>query len=362
MSVKLRAKKIKKGYSLFIDSYQNGSRHKEYLGLYVSKDYTQMNNPRVLKEDKDAWTLANSIYGERLKDSLLGKIGHVSKKARNADFLLYYKDLIESDPKKDNPSYRAALNYLEDFSGGNLPFKSVDRNYLVKFKKYLQSNLSNNTAAIYFRRVNIAWNKAVKEDKIDTNPFKRMDREDKPKIKESETVYLEPEELRKLTSIDPPIKQLYVDAFLFSCFTGLRYSDVARLEWSNIQNGQMVIRQKKSDSKPLYLPLNDNALKVLDRRPKNGKVFSGLQSNTSPINNALRKWARAADLSDHLQENIHFHAARHTYGTTLASNDVPIQTIKELMGHADIKQTMRYAKITDSKKREAVDRFPRIEF
>ncbi len=58
-SVTLRSKPIeKKGFSLFLDIYNEGQRYKEYLKLYVSKDYTKSENKNILKQDKDSWELA----------------------------------------------------------------------------------------------------------------------------------------------------------------------------------------------------------------------------------------------------------------------------------------------------------------
>ena len=66
-SVTLRVKPIvKKGYSLFLDIYNEGLRYKEYLKLYVSKDYTKPENKNILKQDKDNWELAKATQAKRL--------------------------------------------------------------------------------------------------------------------------------------------------------------------------------------------------------------------------------------------------------------------------------------------------------
>jgi len=80
-SVTLRTKAIaKKGFSLFLDIYNEGHRYKEYLKLYVSKDYTHPENKNVLKKDKDSWELSQAIQAKRLllvKESAAGFIPKV---------------------------------------------------------------------------------------------------------------------------------------------------------------------------------------------------------------------------------------------------------------------------------------------
>jgi hypothetical protein len=104
-SVTLRTKAIdKKGYSLFLDIYNEGQRYKEYLKLYVSKDYSKIENKNVLRKDKESWELAKAIQAKRLllmKESIAGFIPRVSKN----DFITYYK---EQATKKNHDSYQNA--------------------------------------------------------------------------------------------------------------------------------------------------------------------------------------------------------------------------------------------------------------
>src|ERR1700754_3068276 len=103
-SVTLRAKPVsKKGFALFLDIYNEGQRYKEYLKLYVSKNYTRPENKNVLKQDKDSWELANSIHAKRLlqvKESVSGFIPKVNRQ----DFIKYYKEkaLIKNHSTYDN--------------------------------------------------------------------------------------------------------------------------------------------------------------------------------------------------------------------------------------------------------------------
>ena len=109
-SVTLRTKLIqKKGFSLFLDIYNEGKRYKEYLKLYVSKDYSKAENKNILKQDKDNWELALAIQAKRIiqvKESAAGFI----PKANKQDFIVYFK---KQALVKAHSTYTNTLNLLE---------------------------------------------------------------------------------------------------------------------------------------------------------------------------------------------------------------------------------------------------------
>ena len=137
-SVTLRTKPIqKKGYSLFLDIYNEGQRHKEYLKLYVTKDYTRPENKNILKEDKGNWELAKAIHAKRLlqvKETVAGFV----PKSYQKDFIIYFK---EKASISNNPNYNHALRHLLIFTkNSKLFFRSIDDIFLRSFIKYFKSN------------------------------------------------------------------------------------------------------------------------------------------------------------------------------------------------------------------------------
>lgn len=144
-------------------------------------------------------------------------------------------------------------------------------------------------------------------------------------------------------------------AYLFSCFCGLRISDVRKLRWRDISMyGEewrvSVVMTKTSD--PVYIPLSRQAVKwlpkvsnpiperaVFDRLPNNGNLGVNLES-----------WAKAAGVDKH----VTFHTARHSYAVTLLTLGADIYTVSKLLGHRSVRSTQIYAKIVDRKKDEAV--------
>jgi len=145
-------------------------------------------------------------------------------------------------------------------------------------------------------------------------------------------------------------------AFTFSCFTGLRISDIQKLKWSEVKDGQVMFRQKKSEKEVVRVPINSTAQAILDSLDrKSEKVFEGLPCKTR-INVCLKKLATQVGI----EKDIHFHVARHTFGTLNISNGNDLYVTQKLMGHGSSRMTERYAKVTDQRRAEAISNLPTL--
>jgi integrase len=145
-------------------------------------------------------------------------------------------------------------------------------------------------------------------------------------------------------------------AFLFSCLTGLRWSDIEKLTWSEIQHtevGGNVIRFRTQKTKSFENHfISKQAFELLGERGNpDDKVFAGLKY--SAWNNLkLQQWIFKADI----HKTITFHCARHTYATLQISLGTDVYTLQSMLGHKSIKNTQIYAKIMDDRKKEAANR------
>ena len=365
-SVTLRAKAIdKKGFSLYLDIYNEGNRYKEYLKLYVSKDYTKPENKNILKQDKDSWELADAIRSKRLlivKESAAGFIPKQNKQ----DFIAYYK---KQAAIKSHSTYHNALQHLVAFNGKEtLPFKQLDEHFLKDFIEYLQQQqLSSTSIRLYLSRMNIILNLAVADKIIVANPFnflKRGKGGDIPPKKQKKIEYLTLEELRRFQSVD--IKRSDIkDFFLFSCFTGLRESDLLKLKWKDIQDGTLTYSQKKQrDSITYYMPLSKQAMVLLDsikefqvgtRHRDSEFVFAHIGSKRNVLV-CLKKIAAQANID----KNVHIHVGRHTFATMSLTHGVSLYTVSKLLGHSSIGVTQVYADIIDEIKQKASELMPML--
>jgi integrase len=169
--------------------------------------------------------------------------------------------------------------------------------------------------------------------------------------------YLEINEIEKL--VNTPITNTEIKkAFLFSCFTGLRQSDIRNLQWKDISDNTITISQQKTKT-ALIIPLGKAALNIL-RSDKilhlpDVKVFN-LPKDRSTINRHLSRWFERAKIN----KKAFYHLSRHTFATLNLTSGNEIYTVSKLLGHKSLKTTEIYANIIDEKKKEAVDRLPDI--
>ncbi len=365
-SVTLRTKLIqKKGFSLYLDIYNEGQRYKEYLKLYVSKDYSKPENKNVLKADKDSWELAKAIQAKRIiqvKESAAGFI----PKSNKQDFIAYFNKQAKV---KQHSSYTYALRHLLIYiNKEQLPFKQIDETFLKGFIDYLknETDLSVTTVRMYLLRINIVLNLAIADKIIQANPFvylKKGKGGDIPVKKQKKIEFLTIDELRKLQAT--PYRKQIKDYFLFCCFCGLRESDLLKLKWNDIEDSTLVYTQKKQgDVKTHYLPLSQQALAFLVEIKQSQiqilgslrvYVFEHIPTNRTVLWH-LKKWAAKAEL----KKNLHIHVGRHTFATMALTNGVSLYTVSKLLGHSSISITQIYAEVIDEVKQKAADLIPML--
>ncbi len=363
MNIKLRKKNLASGKkSLYLDIYKDGKREYQYLNLYIIDPKTSLDR----ETNKKTLALAEKVRAEKQLSYQNKNYGFKSFDHSNDDFLAYFKKLTEErfETTSNYDNWLSCYNYLVKFSNGNLLFKNVDEVFVEKFKNYLSkekitksnNKLSQNSALSYFNKFKACLNKAFEDKIIEFNPAKRV----KGLIaEETSREYLTIEEVKKL--VDTPCKsEKLKSAFLFSVLTGIRWSDINKLVWSEInessQNGYSIIFKQKKTKGQEYLPISNEARSLLGEKDlPSERVFKGLKYSAY-MNIELSKWVMKAGIS----KNITFHCARHTHATLLISNGTDLYTVSKLLGHKNIKTTQVYAKIIDAKKIEAVNSIPKI--
>ncbi len=144
---------------------------------------------------------------------------------------------------------------------------------------------------------------------------------------------------------------------LLSINTGLRRGEILGLTWDNInleRAALTVVGDTAKSGKTRHIPLNTEALSVLqqwrDRTQSRDIVFPG--KDGEKVQSVKRAWARILSLSD--IRNFRWHDLRHHFASRLAMSGVDLKTIRELLGHSDIKMTLRYAHLAPEHKANAV--------
>ncbi|MBU1099810.1 MAG: site-specific integrase [Bacteroidetes bacterium] len=348
MKVTIRKKKLSNGdHSLYLDVYKHGKRKYEFLNLRLTKD-------KLL--NKETLQLAESIKAKRIIELQNNEHGFISHHKKKANFVDYFQKLKDERPA-DRSSWYSTNEKLKTYTNGYIQFADIDEEWVKAFQSFLLSEVSQHTAFHYYSNIKYAFNRAVKEKIISSNPCALVDNIQKPDV---QRVYLELDEIKKLASTpcsNPEIKR----AFLFSCFTGLRISDVYALTWGNIKSDVIEYRQKKT-TRMEYLPLSGTAQELLkQQKPENILPMPDIKvfrlPTKSPMLQTIKTWVKKAKID----KNVSFHTARHTFATLSLTQGADIYTVSKLLGHKDISTTQKYARIVDEVKRLAVDNLPLIE-
>ena len=213
-----------------------------------------------------------------------------------------------------------------------------------------ERKLAPGTRSKLFSMFETLLNKAVRSGLLKENPCYRMDPTLRPERPAKERAYLSKEELRILKETackNDSVKK----AFLFSCYCGLRWSDVVSLDWRNIRtDGETwsITKRMVKTGEWVFLPLNESARSLMPRQMTAGPVFR--LPTPAWANAVIREWVQAAGID----KRITFHCARHSFATLLISQGADIYTTSKLMGHKNLATTQIYARIVDERKVSAV--------
>ena len=367
--VRIREKVLGDGtISLYLDMYHKGNRKKEGLKLYIIPE----TSPAAKLQNMNTRKLAEQIKAQRILD--IQKDGLVDweklKKSRTTliswleDFVTCEEQLSPSGVVSKRNAKVRVEEYLAFIGKPDLRLADVDREFCRGFVAFLRTckchrgkeTISDTTARLLMSRIAAAMNKAVVEGLIPSNPFRALEAKEKPKIAASRREFLTVEELKVL--INTPCRcDMVKRAFLFSCFTGLRYSDMKSLLWSEIHTAadgktQYIEHKQVKTKKMVTIPLSDEALRWMPRQEDGiDKVFHGLKVCTSTVEAVLKEWMKDCKIDKH----ITYHCSRHTAATTLLTLGANLYVVSKLMGHSSIQMTEVYAKIVDQKKVETMN-------
>ncbi len=392
--IRLRAKRLSNGnQSLYLDYYHKGTRQYEFLKLYLIPERTDADRA----QNEETMRSATAYKSTKIIELQNNQLGFNNTRLRGRVNLIDYLRSLAAAHKQAGRintynNYASAINHLIQYAGRNTEIAAVDKAFCLGFIKYLKSAkalvpekllyqrnkgktldtithnstpkaLVPNTQFNYFAVLDTALNAAVRDELITVNPISRINPKDKLKRSAPDRCYLTFDEVKRFAAA-PTVtvrEEHAARAFLFSCFCGLRMSDIAALTWAQIKpqsdNTLQVELTQVKTKQQLYLPLSSNAVKFLPPRPAGAtteKIFK-LPSRYT-ISQTLNNVARRAGIDKH----VTFHVARHTFATLDLAFGADLYTVSKLLGHTKITTTQIYAKIIDESKRKAVDLIPDI--
>lgn len=356
IKVKIRSYPISQGRrSLQLDYYppiRNSETNKlirfETLGMYV---YDKPKNAYQKEHNTATMVQAEAIRGIRQQAVINEEFGFLDKSKLNADFLAYFWKFAQ----QNGSTWKSAYRHFERYMHGQCSFGELNLDLCLKYRTYIlnatkfrqpDQKIHINTAAGYFKYFKYTVYFAYRDKWIKENISDFLDYIE---IIPTRRDFLTPSELMNLskTPCEIPILKR---ASLFSCLTGLRYSDVQALRWTNIQpslSGDgycMQIQTEKTDS-IATLPISTDAMRLMGRSEE-GLVFEGL--NRTMLKGPLERWVSAAGIHKH----ITFHCFRHTYAVLQLASGTDIYTLSKMLTHKHVSTTEVYLALLEQTKIE----------
>lgn len=296
-----------------------------------------------------------TVYLKYLKASHLYDRWLPSKfgRPRGKNFLDFFYQEVKASQLKDSTQYNhlTTLHLLQGFKSF-VSFQELTFDFLMQFEHYLyQKGLHVNTVAKHLRHLKQYINLAERKDLLlhQQNPFRHY----RIKSTSSHHSFLSPDELQALENLQLDganhMLEKSLDAFLFCCYTGLRYSDFTHLTAHNIaevsQQHWLIYKSVKTNVEarlPLDLLFGGKAVAILEKYKIDFQNFFKLKDNSN-LNKDLQRLAKSAGI----QKHVSFHTARHTNATILIYKGVNITTVQKLLGHKSIKTTEYYLEVMD---------------
>lgn len=250
-------------------------------------------------------------------------------------------------------AHRRMREYLLESKGSSdIAIDDLTRRDVEGFRDYLLGRYASRSVCILLQRVRSTYRIAIMAEQTARDPFVGVS----VKSESREIAYLEEDEIKRLQEVElrSSAQLLVRDIFLFCCFTGLAYSDVRRLTYSDFRrDGDTIVlyKARKKTGQMSKVPLLAPALAILDKYmdsvEEGAPIFS--VPSLDVYNKHLARIIPRAGITKHVTS----HVARHTFATLMLSYDITIESVSAMLGHSKISTTQVYAKIREEKiKRE----------
>ena len=248
--------------------------------------------------------------------------------------------------------YRRVVEFMKKkYNITDIPLREIKYQFIVDLEFFLRTEYkySQNTTYKCMKFFKQVINKAIRAGMITVDPFNGY----KISIERVDRGFLSEDDLTKMMSKTFASKRLEQvrDIFIFACFTGLAYIDLANLRVDNIQkmfDGRLwIVTHRQKTNTKVTVPLLPPALKILKKYE--GEFVDG---KILPIitNQKMNCYLKEISEICGIEKNLTFHLARHTFATTMTlGKGVPIETVSKMLGHTNVQTTQIYARITNDK-------------
>ncbi|WP_075604112.1 site-specific integrase [Saccharicrinis aurantiacus] len=298
-----------------------------------------------------------------LKNRFLGiaEQGETLKSLISYHYQTQSSQLSEGTLKHYKTTERYLLEFLKNKKGTEDFFiKRIDYKFVNEFEAFLRlyevnsvtNNLSHNVIMKHLIRLRKILNLAVKLEWIDKNPFENY----KVTYTKVERGFLTTKELATLSQckFTTQYHTLVRDLFIFSCYTGISYTDLISLRPENVVIGidgkQWIHTKRKKTNITLQIPLLPEAIRILNAYSHHPKALRACRLFPPITNQRVNIYLKQVAKLCRIDKHMTFHLARHTFATTITlANGMPIETVSKLLGHTTLTTTQVYAKVLQDK-------------
>jgi Site-specific recombinase XerD len=316
--------------------------------ILINNKYNEIfdRNGIVEAEELKNCIIGNSTPGSGVPDSLLQVFKQHNDEMEKLVGLKFSPAILQ----KYKCVYKKIKLFISaQYNKSDIKLKEIRHKFLTDFEAYMRiEGNKTNTVARNMRLLKKIINIAKNNGWILVDPYANY----KIRFEKTDRGYLTEDEIKLIIDKEFTIERIkhVRDVFIFSCFTGLSFSDIHELKYedirTNFDNRLWIMKKRIKTGTDITVPLMDIPLSIIERfrdKQKHGKVLPSMCNQK--MNSYLKE---IADLCG-IEKNLTFHMARHTFATLFLTLGVPIESVSKMLGHTKISTTQIYARITDNK-------------
>lgn len=324
---------------MFYYDYGRGPGQRPSTGIFI---YARPRNQIEKNHNKEAMILLETKKSQLIIEQQAVGSAYIPTHKFKANFLEYYEEYVDLNKRKGN---RHLINSLKQFrifiQKDFISPVEITENLCKRFRQFLLNKYTGETPGGYYARFKWVINAAKSDGYFQKNPTEYVAAKSNPSIKLKEN--LEVDEYLKLLET-PCLNEELKAAFIFSCYTGLRWIDVKKLLWKDINGSVLTTRiiQAKT-GQPVILTLHPVAFDILEKQKlktvnSNLSIPSIFQLPTADgANKLLGQWIKFAGITKH----ITWSCARLSFSILLQDKNVDDATVAYLMGHSTTEQVRK---------------------
>ncbi|PWV45920.1 site-specific integrase [Chitinophaga sp. S165] len=340
----------------FYYDYGRGRGQRPSTGIFV---YTRPKNQTEKNHNKQARDLLEVKKSHLIIEQQAIGTGFIPAHKFKANFLEYFEEYVRLNKRDGNRHLANSLVQFKEFIACDfISPVDVTENLCKRFRQFLLDKFTGETPANYYARLKWVLKAATSDGYYRVNPTEKINSKSNPSIQLKEN--LEVEEYLALLNT-PCLNEEIREAFVFCCYTGLRWVDVDCLFNDHIKEGILTTRiiQAKT-GQPVTLTLHPIAQAIVAKqRKKKGNLSSNTKLFQIPgrngCNKTLEKWVKSADIKKH----ITWSCARLSFSILLQDKNVDDATVAALLGHTTTTQVRKvYKRHRPKDQTETISKLP----